>query len=95
MPIFYKPGEKETLTEMEAKVLEAFIHGLYAEPGFSDVDAKDLSVMTKIPTRSIRGVISSLVKKDYIWLDDSMDTGFVIIYLKESRYYLHPEWRNS
>ena len=30
------------LTELETKTLTTFIGGLYAEPGFSDVDVNDL-----------------------------------------------------
>lgn len=82
------------LTELEKKVLESLIGNLYAEPYFSDVDAKDISEYTDIPTKSVRGVLSSLVKKDYIWIDDN-GAGFQIIYLKINRWYLHPEWKNS
>ena len=31
------------LTELELKVMESYVSMLYAEPGFSDVDAKDIS----------------------------------------------------
>ena len=81
----------EDLTAMEEKVLSELIHGLYAEPGFSDVDAHDLTRATGIPTRNIRGVLSSLIKKDYINIDDP-GTGYQIIYLNDSKWYLHPEW---
>lgn len=86
---------KQSLTANEIKVLTAFIHGLYAEPGFSDVDANDLSRDTGISTRSIRGILSSLVKKGYLNIDEANDGGYVIIYLSESKFYLHPEWRND
>ena len=83
------------LTEMESQVLESFIGELYAEPGFSDVDAKDLSKITKIPMNSIRGVLSSLVKKGIVSLENSDDNTFIIIYLNEPFYYLHPVWKNE
>jgi Fic family protein len=86
---------KHSLTAMEQSVLKAFINNLYAETGFSDIDAKDLSIWTGISTRSIRGVLSSLVQKGYLDIDEANDAGYVIIYLKESKYYLHPEWRND
>jgi|LakMenE18May11ns_1017448.scaffolds.fasta_scaffold9910654_3 hypothetical protein len=85
------------LTDLENKVLESLIHGLYAEPGFSDVDATDLSIATKIPTKSIRGVLSSLVKKGIVTLEETNSYGapkqYVIIYLNPSHWYLHPEWK--
>jgi DNA-binding MarR family transcriptional regulator len=83
-----------SLTSNEIKVLTAFIQGLYAEPGFSDIDANDLSRETGITTRSIRGILASLVKKGYLQIEPQ-DTGYVIIYLMESKYYLHPSWRNN
>ncbi len=82
---------QEPLTTQEQTVLTALIDGLYAEPGFSDVDAHDLTHATGIPTRTIRGVLSSLIKKDYINIDDP-GTGYQIIYLNYNKWYLHPEW---
>jgi len=82
------------LTALEKKVLETLINNLYAEPGFSDVDASDLSRDTLIPMDEIRGVISSLVKKGIIIVDDN-GAGYQIIYLDEDYYYLHPEWKNE
>jgi len=79
------------LTEMETATMESLISLLYAEPGFSDVDAKDLSKDTGIPMNSIRGVLSSLTKKGLIAIDDP-GAGFQIVYLMEQFYYLHPEW---
>jgi sugar-specific transcriptional regulator TrmB len=85
------------LTAMEQSVLNSLIENLYAEPGFSDVSPQDLSRYTKIPMRSLRGVLSSLSKKGIIWLTDdySSDREFVIVYLCESHYNLHPEWKNE
>lgn len=68
------------LTELESKVLESFISGLYAEPGYSDVDAKDIADELGISTKIIRGALGSLVKKDIVSLDEN-DSGYVIIYL--------------
>lgn len=82
---------QENLTAMEAQVLDSLICELYAEPGFSDVDAKDLSQITGIPTRSIRGVLSSLVQKGYVWIDDP-GVGIQIVYLAREKYHLHPKW---
>ena len=88
--------QSENLTKLEATVLESLISSLYAEPGFSDVDAHDLARHTKISTRSIRGVLSSLIKKGYITIDDSCGNGiYQLIYLNENKWYLHPEWKEE
>ena len=88
-----------SLTKLETTVLETLIDGLYAEPGFSDVDAHDIAKQTKISTKSIRGVLSSLVKKGIIWLDETRSFGsekqYVIIYLSQNYWYLHPEWKKE
>ena len=82
---------KENLTAMEAEVMDSLISQLYAEAGFSDVDAKDLSKDTGIPTSKIRGVLSSLVQKGYVWIDDP-GCGYQLVYLATEKYHLHPEW---
>jgi predicted transcriptional regulator len=87
------------LTKLETTVLETLINGLYAEPGFSDVDAHDISRDTGISTKSIRGALSSLVKKGIVSLMETSPYGaekqYVIIYLNQSFWYLHPEWKNE
>jgi hypothetical protein len=83
-----------SLTPLETTVLETFINNLYAEAGFSDVDAHDIANWTGIPTRSIRGVLSSLVQKDIIFIDGN-SAGFQIIYLNESHWFLHPRWKDE
>jgi len=82
---------QENLTVLEKQTLQSLIYGLYAEPGFSDVDAHDIARDIKVSTRSVRGALSSLIKKDYINIDDP-GTGYQIIYLNYNRWYLHPEW---
>jgi len=80
------------LTEMESQCLQALIDNLYAEAGFSDVDAKDISNITKIPIKSVRGVLANLVKKGLVDIDDP-GCGFQIIYLRPEWYQLHSqEW---
>ena len=78
------------LTQMEKQVLTALIGMLYAEAGFSDVDAKDLSSLTKIPMNTIRGVLGSLCKKNIIYIDDNGK--YQIIYLESNYYGLVPNW---
>lgn len=80
------------LTEMEKQVLNALINALYAEAGFSDVDAKDLSKATKIPTKSIRGVLSSLIKKSIIFIEEGGNGMFELVHLQHNYYGLHPRW---
>jgi hypothetical protein len=70
------------LTELETKTLTTFIGGLYAEPGFSDVDVKDLSSELGISTKVLRGALGSLVKKDIVFVDEN-NSGYDIIYLNK------------
>lgn len=76
------------LTEMETLVLSTLINMLY-EPGFSDVDVADLSDATGIDKKVIRGVVSSLVQKGYVYIDDN-NAGYKLVYLNEKHYDLHP-----
>jgi hypothetical protein len=83
------------LTELESKTLNAFIRGLYAEPGFSDVDVNDLSSILGISTKVLRGVIGSLVKKGIVFVDENT-CGFDIIYMREKYWYLvNEDWANE
>jgi DNA-binding MarR family transcriptional regulator len=68
------------LTELEGKTLQSLIDGLYAEPGYSDVDVKDISEDLGIDTKIIRGALGSLVKKEIVQIDTN-DSGYDIIYL--------------
>lgn len=68
------------LTELETKTLQSLVDGLYAEPGFSDVDVNDIAKELNISTKIIRGSLGSLVKKGIVSLDEN-DSGYVIIYL--------------
>lgn len=81
--------KKENLTELESRVMGAFISELYAEPGFSDVNCHDLVSKTKIDIKVLRGVLGSLVKKGFIQIDEDWDD---LIYLETDKYYLHPVW---
>lgn len=89
------------LTPLETQTLNALIDGLYAEPGFSDIDANDLSAATGIPTKTIRGVLSSLVKRGIVELVPTDTWGipksqqFVIVYLRQEYWDLHPEWKGN
>ena len=87
--------QKLGLTEMEAQCLQSLIDGLYAEAGFSDVDATDIANDTGIPIKSVRGVLSNLIQKGFITIEDN-GAGYQIIYLREAHYNLHSEeWVQS
>lgn len=82
------------LTELEEQFLKALIDELYAEPGFSDVDVNDIADKTGVGTKILRGVQSSLVKKGIIDVC-SNSSDYQIIYLDNSYWYLHPEWKHE
>jgi len=94
---FYMKFLELNLTELESLTLNAFIRGLYAEPGFSDVDVNDLSSVLGIPTKVLRGVLGSLVKKGIIFIDEnSGGCGYDIIYMSEKYWYLvNEEWASE
>jgi hypothetical protein len=85
------------LTELETKTLTTFIGGLYAEPGFSDVDVNDLSSQLGISTKILRGALGSLVKKDIIAIENNAGgCGYDIIYMREKYWYLvNEEWASE
>lgn len=84
------------LTVLESQVLQSLISQLYAEAGFSDVDVNDIANDINIDTKIIRGALSSLVKKEIVTLEKTntwgADKQYVLIYLNESYWHLHPEW---
>jgi hypothetical protein len=82
---------------MENQVLSNLIENLYAEPGFSDHSPQDISRETKIPMKSLRGVLGSLSKKGYIFIHDKEYHGseMDIVYLSENFYHLHPQWKDD
>jgi hypothetical protein len=79
------------LTQLEAQTLKNLIDNLYAEAGFSDVDARDISDNIKVNIKSVRGALGSLVKKGIVTIENN-GAGFDIIYLNPAHYYLHPSW---
>lgn len=85
---------KTQFTDLEKQVIESLVSQLYAEPGFSDVDAKDIARDINVDIKSVRGVLGSLVKKGVITVDTN-DSGYDIIYLNQSHWYLHPEWKKE
>jgi predicted transcriptional regulator len=86
-------------TELEQKVLDSLISQLYAEAGFSDVDANDISRDIKIDNKIVRGALASLVKKGVVDVEETNTFGasqqYSLIYLRQEYWHLHPEWKNE
>ena len=81
------------LTVNESQTLEALINSMYAEYLFSDVDINDLSEITNIPTKKLRGVVSSLVKKNLV--EKEYNGEYVILYLTKIVAGYVPHWRDQ
>jgi len=82
-----------TLTDLEKKILFSLINNLYAEPGFSDVGVKEIANELDMSNNQVKGVIGSLCKKEVIVVGENEYQD--CIYLNNSFWYLHPEWKNE
>jgi len=82
------------LTQLEESILTSLISLLYAEAGFSDVDAKDIAEDIEVNIKSVRGAVGSLVKKNIINIEGN-DSGYQLIYLCNEYWALHPEWKDD
>ena len=89
---------------MEKQVLNELAELMYAEWGFSDVGATDISKATSIEMKAIRGVIASLVKKGLVEAYDRSDEyGYVksdpswepILYLRGDAEALVEHWQDE
>lgn len=88
-------AQQINLTDLEQKLLTELIGNLYAEEGYSDVDAKDLAHGTKTDIKIVRGALGSLVKKGIVSVETFQNWGeqaYQIIYLNEEYWYMHPSW---
>lgn len=95
------------LTELEKSFVENLIPELYAEPGFTDVEVKEVAEKMGIDVKSAKGVLGSLCKKGILstQLHDPSElkrvgkrlklviVKYEFIILNENYYYLHPEWK--
>ena len=81
------------LTKLEIAFIKSFVSKLYAEPGFSDVDANDFASEYS-SQQQLGGIMSSLEQKGIIWVERGADSGcdYDIIYLISDWEQLHPEW---
>lgn len=89
--------KKQKFSVLEAQVLNCLVNSLYAEPGFSDVDAKDIAVALGRSEQSVGGVISQLVQKGVVFVEE-YDANFQVhklIYLQEGAYHYHAEWAEA
>ena len=57
-----------TITALENRALLALVDLMYAERGFSDVDAEDLADRSDLPINILRGVMGSLSKNNLLML---------------------------
>ena len=78
-----------TITVLENRALLALVDLMYAERGFSDVDAEDLADRSDLPINILRGVMGSLSKKQLIDVDEEMGN---IIYLTEYTEGMVDDW---
>lgn len=63
------------LTEMEQAAMDAISGLVYAEYGFSDFEATEVSAKTGIDIKKIRGVVANLEKKGLIWFEQHEQFG--------------------
>jgi hypothetical protein len=61
------------VTQLEKQVLEALASEMYAECGFSDAGLGEVVEGTGLPVNVVRGVMSSLIKKDLLYVWDRQD----------------------
>ena len=64
-------------TVLESLFIEALVKLLYAEEGYTDVDINDICDTTGRKTRSMRGVLSSLIKKGVVSMHEHEGFDFV------------------
>jgi DNA-binding MarR family transcriptional regulator len=83
----------KNLTELETKVLNSLVGGMYAEWGYSDYGFSELTEELELSTKVLRGVVSSLVKKQLVQVET--DNGWEkvdIIYLVNAAEGLVKHW---
>jgi len=79
------------LTVMEARVMNWLLkEGFYAEYGLSDVVVQDIANGLDINVKSVKGVVGSLTKKDYLYTME-MD-GLDVVYATDEGYQLADDY---
>jgi hypothetical protein len=72
MPATLAPELAATIAALptfSAQVFRALLNGLYAEPGFSDVEASDIAKTLKISEQAVGGALSHLSSVGLVWAD--------------------------
>jgi len=64
------------VTQLEKKVLEALAESMYAEYNYSDAGLEEVINITGLPSKVIRGVVSSLTKKQLVEVDYRESEGY-------------------
>lgn len=54
---------------LSARVYLTIVDGLYAEPGFSDVDVEQVAKIMDEPLGKVAGALGTLVEKNLVWMD--------------------------
>ena len=80
------------LTKLEEKTVNELVKHLdvyFDEKGktdgyWSSAEVKDLSQDTDIPMSKMRGVVSSLIQKDIVYIEDYDCDGTETVYIKEN-----------
>tara|TARA_R110002020_G_scaffold75424_1_gene191994 strand:- start:157 stop:426 length:270 start_codon:yes stop_codon:yes gene_type:complete len=76
--------EEKTVNEL-VKYLEVYFDENGKTDGYwSSAEVKDLSQDTGIPMSKMRGVISSLIQKDIVYIEDYDCDGTETIYIKDN-----------
>jgi hypothetical protein len=96
--------ENGLLTTLEAKVMNYLMtDGYYAEYTFSDLEVSDIAGAIEIKVSSAKGVVGSLVKKNYLWVSDQEGTDAEVkrgdgvaplVYATDTGYELSDEWES-
>ena len=80
------------LTALEADTLQEVIDNsdvcAVEQSNYSNVGVKDLANLTSISIKQMRGVVSSLIKKGFVYLDDVDGDGTELVYLDNDYLYL-------
>lgn len=61
------------VTELEKQVLEALANEMNAEYGFSNAGLPEVVQATGLSSKVVRGIQSSLIKKELLYVDDRKD----------------------
>jgi len=94
------------LTELETKFIGSLTSLLFAEPGFTDVEIKEIAERMNIEINIAKGVLGSLTKKGVVLTDrvtheewkkvgrkiKPVTVKYELIILHPDFYYLHPRW---